>query len=85
MYHDVHGSPKAGFPPMAGSWSPVRAIHAVERFVARLATAYECRRRRRAAIRDLQRFDDHILRDLGIERSQIAEVAEGQVARYHRR
>ena len=80
MYHDVHGSPKAGIPPLVEGWSPIRSILAIERFVLRLVHIYEDRQKRRSAIRELRRFDDHILRDLGIERSQISEVADGQVA-----
>ena len=84
MYHDVHGSPKAGIPPLVESWSPIRSLQAIERFVLKLVQTYEDRQRRRSAIRELRRFDDHILRDLGIERSQIPEVADAQVAVNHR-
>lgn len=80
MYHDVHGSPKVGIPPLVGTWSPIRSIQAAERFVLGLVQAFEDRQRRHAAIRELRRFDDHILRDLGIERGQITEVADGQVS-----
>lgn len=80
MYHDVHGSPRAGIPPLVQAWSPIRSIQAIERFVMRLAKGYEARQLRRAAIRDLRRFDDRILRDLGIERGRIPEVADAQVA-----
>ena len=80
MYHDVHGSPKTGVPSLAENWAPIRSIRAIERFVVRMAQAFEDRQRRHAAIRELQRFDDHILRDLGIERSRISEVADAQVA-----
>ena len=80
MYHDVHGSPKAGVPSLAEYWAPVRSFRAVERFVVRMVQAFEDRQQRRAAIRELQRFDDHILRDLGIERSRISEIADAQMA-----
>ncbi len=80
MYHDVHGSPNAAIPTLVEGWSPIRSIQAIERVILRLVQAYEDRQRRNAAIRELRRFDDHVLRDLGIERSQISEVADGQVA-----
>ena len=80
MYHEVQGSPKVGIPPLVASWSPIRSIQAIERFVLRLAQTYETRQRRQAAIRDLRRFDDRILRDLGIERGRISDVADAQVA-----
>lgn len=80
MYHDVHGSPKTGIPPLVASWSSIRSIQAIERFITGLVHSYETRQRRRAAIHDLRRFDDRVLRDLGIERGQIQEVADGQMA-----
>lgn len=84
MYHEIHGSPKAGIPPLVQSWAPIRSIQAIERFVLGLAQAYESRQRRRAAIRELRRFDDRILQDLGIERGQISQVADAQVAMFRR-
>lgn len=80
MYHDVHGSLEAGTHSTAADWLPIRSFRALERFVVNRLQALEDRRRRRSAIRELQRFDDLILRDLGIERSQISEVADAQVA-----
>lgn len=80
MYHEVHGSPRAGIPPLVEGWSPIRSIQAIERFMLKLMQTYENRQRRNAAVRELRRFDDHILRDLGIERGQISEVADGQVS-----
>jgi len=80
MYHDVHGLPAASATAPAADWGPIRSIRAAERFILNMLQASEDRQRRRAAIRDLQRFDDRILRDLGIERGQISEVADAQVA-----
>ena len=80
MYNQVHGSPTAGIPPLVEGWAPIRSIQAIERLVLWLSRAYQDRQQKRLAIRDLRRLNDHILRDLGIERSRIPEVAGAQVA-----
>lgn len=87
MYNQAHGSSRTDIPPLVGSWAPARSILAIERFFLRLARAYEDRQQRRVAIRELRRLNDHILLDLGIERSRIPEVVDGQMAarrRWHR-
>lgn len=80
MYHEAHRSPQAGIPPLVQSWAPIRSLQAIERFVLNLIRAHEDRLKRRGAIRDLQRFDDRVLRDLGIERGRIPEIAAAQAA-----
>lgn len=80
MYQDVQGSPRVGFPPLAEGWTPIRAIQAIEAAVTRLYRAYEDWREQQAAIRDLQRLDDHRLRDLGIERFDISAVVARKAA-----
>ena len=80
MYNQVHGSPTTGISPLVEGWAPIRSIQAIERLVLWLSRAYQDRQQKRLAIRDLRRLNDHILRDLGIERSRIPEVAGAQVA-----
>ncbi len=80
MYHDAHGSPQARIPPLVESWAPIRSIQAIERFILRLVRTFEDRQQERDAIRELHRLNDHTLRDLGIDRSRIPEVASAQVA-----
>lgn len=57
----------------------VRPLAAIVRATAALASyvARECRKasNRRATIRELSALEDHLLRDIGVERRDIADVA----------
>ncbi len=77
MYQDVQGLPRVGIPPLPQSWSPVQAV---ERAFATLHRAVRDRLERWAAIRELHNLDDHLLRDLGIERREIPEYVARQAA-----
>lgn len=74
MYQAVHGSPRAGIPPLVQSWAPIRTIHAIERTVFGLIHGFEAWRERRAGVRNLQALDDRLLQDVGIERREIPEI-----------
>lgn len=54
--------------------------HRIERALVRRREAISRGRRRRSAIRDLRSLSDRELRDIGIERRQIAEVVDGLLA-----
>ena len=78
MYQDVHGSPRAVIPPLVESRVPVRSIQALERAVMTLYRAFEAWRERQAAVRELQKLDEHLLLDVGIERREIPEIVARQ-------
>ncbi len=81
MYQDVQGSPRAGIPPLLQSWSPVQAV---EQVFATLYRTVQDRWERWVAIRQLHNLDDHLLRDLGIERWEIPEIVARQAGAIRR-
>ncbi len=55
-----------------------RWTHGVEEWWTSLLNAFIRRREEQRAIRHLQALDDHLLRDIGIHRSEIASVVSGR-------
>ena len=51
--------------------------------LSRLRAAHHENQLRRTARKDLSRFTDHQLRDIGIERRQISDVVDGMVKSGH--
>ena len=66
---------------MSTSIQTLHAASPLQRFVFAVvvglrstAAAWQCRRRRRAALRELESLDDHILHDIGIHRSELGSL-----------
>ncbi len=57
-----------------------KTVAAVEDAVARLVERFRADKRRRLTIRELSALDDHTLRDIGLQRSQIRSVAHALAA-----
>ena len=74
--------PGFGADPLAESLSRAafRAIEAVEAAVGAVIERLRADRRRRLTIRELSTLDDHNLRDIGLQRSQIRSVAHALAA-----
>jgi uncharacterized protein YjiS (DUF1127 family) len=51
-----------------------RFVHAVLRALRGTAAAWQCSRRRRAMQRELESLDDHMLRDIGVHRSEVSSL-----------
>jgi uncharacterized protein YjiS (DUF1127 family) len=51
-----------------------RFVFAVVAGLRSTAAAWQCRRRRRAALRELESLDDHILQDIGVHRSELQSL-----------
>jgi uncharacterized protein YjiS (DUF1127 family) len=51
-----------------------RFVHALVAALRRTAAAWQRHRRRRAAMRELQALDDHLLHDIGLHRSEISSL-----------
>jgi uncharacterized protein YjiS (DUF1127 family) len=51
-----------------------RLIDGIEGLAGRLAEGYRVRRRARLAVQDLSSLDDRMLKDIGIDRSEISSV-----------
>ena len=80
MYQDVQRLPQSPIPLLVQSWAPIRAIQAIEHGFQKLQSRFAAWQESQAAVRDLQRLDDHLLRDLGIERREIPEIVAKQSA-----
>ena len=74
--------PGFGADPLAETLSRAafRAIEAVEAAVRALIERLRADRRRRLTIRELSALNDHNLRDIGLQRSQIRSVAHALAA-----
>jgi uncharacterized protein YjiS (DUF1127 family) len=57
------------------------ALRALVAIIAGRLKAWRQRRRRPAAIRDLQALDDRLLADLNLDRATIKDVVEGMLER----
>ena len=51
-----------------------RFVHAVVRALRGTAAAWQRSRRRRAMQRELESLDDHMLRDIGVHRSEVSSL-----------
>ena len=51
-----------------------RFVHAVVAALRSTAAAWQRFRRRRAMLRELETLDDHMLRDIGIHRSEVSSL-----------
>jgi uncharacterized protein YjiS (DUF1127 family) len=51
-----------------------RFVHAVVAALRSTAAAWHRSRRRRAMLRELETLDDHMLRDIGIHRSEVSSL-----------
>ncbi len=58
-----------------------KAVSAVAESVANAVGAVRAWRARRASIDELSRLDDHLLKDIGIDRSEIRAVVNGMLSR----
>ncbi len=74
--------PGFGADPLAETLSRAafRAVDAVEAAVGAFIERLRADRRRRLTIRELSALDDHSLRDIGLQRSQIRSVAHALAA-----
>ena len=61
------------------------ALRAIVRAVTSQLTNWRRRRRKRAAIRDLQALDDHLLTDINLSRATIRDAVEGMLERERER
>jgi uncharacterized protein YjiS (DUF1127 family) len=52
-----------------------RLVHAFVRALRGTAAAWHRSRRQRAMLRELQALDDHMLRDIGLHRSEVSSLA----------
>jgi uncharacterized protein YjiS (DUF1127 family) len=89
----TNGKPRQGTPPVNGKQLPTslgrasladafrrdreRLAWLVRRFIVE---PYARRRRRRIAIAELSRLDDHLLADIGLTRGQIELAVDGPLA-----
>jgi uncharacterized protein YjiS (DUF1127 family) len=51
-----------------------RFVHAVVAALRSTAAAWQRSRRRRAMLRELETLDDHMLRDIGLHRSEVSSL-----------
>jgi uncharacterized protein YjiS (DUF1127 family) len=51
-----------------------RFVHAVVAALRYTAAAWQRSRRRRAMLRELEMLDDHMLRDIGVHRSEVSSL-----------
>ncbi len=58
-----------------------RAVNAVAELVENTVDAVRAWRQRRAAIAELSRLNDHLLKDIGIDRNEIRAVVNGMLSR----
>ncbi len=58
-----------------------KALSAVAESVANAAGAVRAWNARNAAVRELSRLDDHLLKDIGIHRGEIRAVVNGMLSR----
>ena len=58
-----------------------KAVTAVAESVANAVAAVRAWRARRASIDELSRLNDHLLKDIGIDRSEIRAVVNGRLSR----
>ncbi len=58
-----------------------KALNAVAEWVANTVGAVRAWRTRHAAIAELSRLNDHLLNDIGIDRSEIRAVVNGMLSR----
>ncbi len=60
---------------------PAHAVNAVAAWLGDIVSAVRTWRARRAAIDELSRLDDHLLRDIGIHRGEIYAVVDRMLSR----
>ncbi len=60
---------------------PAPAVNAVAAWLGDIVSAVRTWRTRRAAIDELSRLNDHLLRDIGIHRGEIRAVVDGILSR----
>ncbi len=58
-----------------------KAVNAVAELVENTIDAVRMWRQRRAAIAELSRLNDHLLKDIGIDRNEIRAVVNGMLSR----
>ena len=51
-----------------------RGVQSMRQSLQALAAAWQTRRRRRTSLRELEGLDEHLLRDIGLKRSELSSV-----------